>query len=114
MKVKDKVEGDVVVLTVSGNMMDTKESSALHDRVKDYIEKGNKKIVIDLKKVKWMNSSGIGILMASWGSVSREGGQIKLANATEKVKSLLVITQLLQFFENYENVEGAVESFKRE
>lgn len=114
MKVKEKVEEDVVVFTVSGNMMDTKEGSALHEKVKNNIEKDFKNMVIDLKKVKWMNSSGIGVLMASWGSVSREGGQIKLANATEKVKSLLVITQLLQFFENYENVESAVKSFKNE
>jgi len=112
MKVKSKIEGDVAILTVSGNMMDTKEGLVLHEKVKALVEENVKKVVIDLKKVKWMNSSGIGILMASWGSMSKEGGLIKLANTTEKVKSLLVITQLLQFFEDYESVERAVGSFK--
>ena len=112
MKVKKKMEGDTVVLTVSGNMMSAKEGAALHKKVKGAVEEGVKKAVIDLKKVKWMNSSGIGVLMASWGSMAQSEGKIALACATEKVKSLLVITQLLQFFENYESVEAAVQSFE--
>lgn len=112
MKVKEQMAGDVAVITVSGNMMDGREAGVLHETVKRLIEDKVRKVVIDLKKVKWMNSSGLGVLMASWGSMSRENGQIKLANATEKVKSLLVITQLLQFFENYEGVDEAVASFK--
>ena len=111
MKVKTKMEEDVAILTLSGNMMDPKESQTLHEKVKALVEDNVRKVVIDLKKVKWMNSSGIGVLMASWGSMSREGGFIKLANTTEKVKSLLVITQLLQFFEDYESVDDAVKSF---
>ena len=67
-----------------------------------------------MKKVKWMNSSGLGILMASWGSVCREGGNLKLANVTEKVHSLLIITQVITFFETYKSVDRAVASYKSE
>ncbi len=112
MKIKEKMEKDVAVLTVSGNMMGGPETSALHDKIKSLIGDGVKKVVIDLKKVKWMNSSGLGVLMASWGSLSREGGNLKLANATEKVQSLFMVTQIIQFFETYESVDRALASFQ--
>jgi anti-sigma B factor antagonist len=112
MKVKKRMEGEVAIFTASGNIMSAKEGSVLHKKVKAASDEGVKKVIIDLKKVKWMNSSGIGVLMASWGSMAQSEGKIKLACATEKVKSLLVITQLLQFFENYDSVEEALKSFE--
>ncbi len=111
MRIKEKLEKDIAVLTVSGNMMGGPETTALHEKVKSLLADGVKKVVIDLKNVKWMNSSGLGVLMACWGSVVKSGGNLKLASATEKVKSLMIITQLLQFFETYENVNRATASF---
>lgn len=111
MKIKEKVERNVAILTVAGNMMSGPETNELHEKVKSLMGDGIKRVIIDLSKVKWMNSSGLGTLMSCWGSLSKGGGDLKLAGATEKVKSLLIITQILQFFENYENVERAKASF---
>jgi anti-sigma B factor antagonist len=111
MKIKEQVDRNIAILTISGNMMGGPETTALHEKVKSLIVDGVNKIVIDLGKVKWMNSSGLGVLMACWGTVSKAKGNLKLARATEKVQSLLVMTQLLQFFENYETVDRAVGTF---
>lgn len=111
MKIKEKVEKNVVVLTIAGNMMGGPETAVLHEKVKSLIGDGMKRVVVDLSKVKWMNSSGLGALMSCWGSLSKADGDLRLAGATEKVKSLLIVTQLLQFFENYESVERALASF---
>ncbi len=111
MKIKEKIEGDVAVLSVSGNMMGGPETMVLHDKVKSLTADGIKKIVIDLKGVKWMNSSGLGVLMACMTTLNNAGGKLKLASVTEKVKSLLVITQLLRIFDTFESAERAVASF---
>lgn len=114
MKIKEKIEGNVAIVTVSGNMMGGPETASLHEKVKSLMSDGIKKMVIDLSKVKWMNSSGLGVLMSCWGSLRKEGGNLKLANVSEKIDSLLMITQLVQFFETYETVERALASFKTE
>jgi anti-sigma B factor antagonist len=111
MKIKEKIEGDVAIITVTGNMMGGPETTALHDKVKSLIADGLKRVVVDLKGVKWMNSSGLGVLMACMTSLNNAGGNLKLASVTEKVKSLLMITQLMRIFDTYESADRAVASF---
>ncbi|MCK4892320.1 MAG: STAS domain-containing protein [Calditrichia bacterium] len=111
MKIKEKIEGDVAVLTISGNMMGGPETMALHEKVKSLGADEIKRVVIDLKGVKWMNSSGLGVLMACMSTLNNTGGKLKLASVTEKVKSLLVITQLMRIFDTFESAERAVASF---
>ncbi|RMI15267.1 MAG: anti-sigma factor antagonist [Calditrichaeota bacterium] len=114
MKIKEKIVGDIAVLTVSGNMMGGPETKALHDKVKSLIADGINRVVIDLKGVKWMNSSGLGILMACMTSLQQAGGNLKLASVTEKVQSILMITKLIEIFETYENADRAVAAFVEE
>lgn len=114
MRVKEKMEGDIAVLTVTGNMMGGPETSALHDKIKSLIADGLRKVVIDIKGVKWMNSSGLGILMACMTSLEQNDGHLKLASVTEKVKSILMITKLIDIFETYETADRAVAKFKDE
>jgi anti-sigma B factor antagonist len=111
MKLKRNVTSNVIVLTVSGKMMGGEESMQFHEEIKNILQEGYKYILLDLGKVKWMNSSGIGTLMSSWGSVLQNKGILKLANVTKKIESLLVITQLIQFFETFESVDRGVASF---
>jgi anti-sigma B factor antagonist len=111
MKVKQNVKNNVIILTVSGNMMGGEDSQKFHEEIKEIIRQGYNYILLDLGKVKWMNSSGIGTLMSSWGSVLQHNGILKLANVTKKIESLLIITQLIQFFETYDSVERGVASF---
>ena len=112
MKIKEKMEGDIAVLSLSGKMMGGPETTALHEKIKSLMSDGIKKVIIDLGKVKWMNSSGLGVLMAAFGSVCRADGSIKLVNVTKKVRSLLIIVQIITFFETYDSIESAIISFR--
>ena len=110
MKVKESIENHVAVLSLSGKMMGGPETTALHDHVKGLIKDGITKVVIDLSGIKWMNSSGMGVLMACMTTLKNSDGQLVLARVAEKVESLLIITQLIKVFKTFDTVERAVNS----
>ncbi|KAA3609984.1 MAG: anti-sigma factor antagonist [Calditrichaeota bacterium] len=112
MKIKEKIENHVAILTLSGKMMGGPETQEVHEHIKGLISDGIKKVVIDLGDVKWMNSSGMGVLMASMTTLKNSDGKLALARVTEKVQSLLIITQLIKVFDSYETVERAVSNIE--
>ncbi|MFQ5638764.1 MAG: STAS domain-containing protein [bacterium] len=111
MQIKEQMHGDVAVLELKGKLMGGPETAAIHEKVKDLVGNKVNKIVIDLGKVKWMNSSGLGALMGSLTTTKNSGGELKLAKVTEKVKSLFMITKLVTIFETFESIDEAVSSF---
>ena len=111
MKIKEHYHGTIVELELSGNLMGGSETRDAHDKVKELIQEGFKDIIINLGSVKWVNSSGLGMMMAALASCKNAGGDLRMANVTDKVNSLLMITQLTKVFHNYDSVEKAVASF---
>jgi anti-sigma B factor antagonist len=113
MALKEKMFGDVAVVELKGKLMGGPETTEVHDIVKELIGKGIIKVVIDIGKVTWMNSTGLGAFMGSLTSLRSAKGDLKLACVTEKVKSLFIITKLISIFDTFENVEDAVKAFKK-
>jgi len=112
MNIKEKMHGDVAVVALKGNLMGEPDTTEVRDKVYSLLQDNIKKIVLDLGKVKWINSSGLGSLIAAMTSVKNKGGDMRLANITEKVESVFMITQLIKVFKTYETVDRAVSSFK--
>ena len=112
MTVKEKIVDDVAVVTVSGKLMGGSETKEVHEKVKSLIAGGIKKVVIDMSKVKWLNSVGIGSIMACYTSLLKAGGDLRLSGITKKVKNIFMITQVITIFKDYDTVEEAVSSFK--
>jgi anti-sigma B factor antagonist len=112
MAIKEKMQGDVALIALSGKLMGGPETMEVHEKVKELVGKKVNKIVIDLGKVKWMNSSGLGALMGSLTTIKNAGGELKLANVTDKVQSLFMITKLITIFETFDSVDAASASFK--
>jgi anti-sigma B factor antagonist len=112
MQIKEAIEGDVVVLTPRGNLMGEPETTEFRDRVKGLVRDGFLKIVLDVSKIKWINSSGLGALISALATVNNSGGDLRIANVTEKIKSLFMITQLIKVFKSFESVDRAVASFQ--
>ncbi len=102
---------NAVVITLSGNVMGGDESVEFLDAIKKFIESGKKNIVINLGEVKFLNSSGLGMLISAHTTVTKAEGKLKLSNIGDKIENLLVITKLITIFEVHETVEKAVESF---
>ena len=111
MQIAEQRQGDVAVLSLKGKLMGGPETQAVHEKVKELAENQVTKVVIDLGNVKWMNSSGLGTLMGSMTTIKNAGGELKLANVTEKVQSLFMITKLITIFDTHESVDEAVQSF---
>lgn len=112
MTIKEKMVGDVAVLTLRGNLRGEPETQELREKVNSLLREGFAKIVIDMKGVRWISSTGLGTLIAILTTLRNNNGDLRLANITEKVESLFVITQLVKVFKTYETVERAVASFR--
>ncbi len=113
MKLTDRIENEIVILEPKGKIMGGPDASLLHDKIHEYIENNRKKVVIDLAKVEWMNSTGLGILMSGYTRLRNHEGVLKLANVTDKIQSLLTITKLVTVFETFDSVDEAIKSFKK-
>ncbi len=111
MQINEERQGDVVILTLKGKLMGGPETQAVHEKCKELAENKDLKVVIDLGKVKWMNSSGLGAIMGSMTTLKNSGGELKLANVTDKVKSLFIITKLITIFDTHDSVDAAVKNF---
>ncbi len=102
---------NAVVIILKGNVMGGPDGAKLHDTLHDLKEKGKKNVVIDLSKAKFMNSSGLGMLISGMTTMRNAGGDLRLANVADRIQSLLVITKLITVFKHYESVEDAVASY---
>lgn len=112
MAVKERIVNDIVVIEVKGKLMGGKETDECHEKVKSLLDRGYKKQIIDLSHVKWVNSKGLGMLMAGFTSCRNAGGDFKIAGAQEKVNSLLMMTKLITIFESYDTTEQAIDSYR--
>ncbi len=112
MKVKHVEKYGAVVIELKGNVMGGPEAQEFSDLLHKLLEENKKNVIIDLAETKFMNSSGLGMLISGYTTVKNGGGTMKLTNATEKIESLLVITKLITIFEHFTSVEEAVESFR--
>ena len=112
LEVTERQAGDVTILDMNGSVRMGEGAIALRNSIRGLIDGGKKKILLNLGGVKNIDSSGIGELIANYTTVSRDGGQLKLLNLTDKIQNLLVITKLLTVFDSYDNESDALNSFK--
>ncbi len=110
MKFEDSLLDDIVVLNVSGKIMGGEETTMFHGKLHEYINQNKKNVVVDLSKVDWVNSVGLGMLISALTTVKNAGGRLVLANIT-KIESILTITRLISVFEHYDSREEALKSF---
>lgn len=106
-----KEQYGTVVLELKGKLVGGPLSKRIDQTLENFISQGKKNIVIDLSRVTYLNSSGMGILISSYSKLREKGGKLKLASVTRKIEGILSITKLNQIFENYNTVEEAVKSF---
>jgi anti-sigma B factor antagonist len=112
LEVKERQAGDVTILDLSGAVRIGEGSVVMRNEIRKLVEEGKQKILLNLGGVSYMDSSGIGELIANYTTVSRGGGQLKLLNLTDKIQDLLVITKLLTVFDVYESEAEGLNSFK--
>jgi anti-sigma B factor antagonist len=102
------------VITLKGNVMGGPDGQQLHDQLRELVDDNKSNVVVDLSKVKFMNSSGLGMLISGMTTMRNAGGDVRLARVADRIQSLLVITKLVTVFKEYDTVEEAVKSFETE
>ncbi len=111
MKVNIRKEGDVSVVDLSGKITIGEGDVVLRDKVTDLLELDERKILLNLEKVSYMDSAGIGELVACYKRAKEKDGTVKLLNPSGKVYDLLQLTKLEEVFETYKDESEAVSSF---
>ena len=111
IKLNTRQVGDVSVVDVAGRITLGEGSSALRDTMRDMVGKNQKKILLNLGDVSYIDSSGIGELVSGFTTVTNSGGQLKLLNLNKRVKDLLQITKLYTVFDVHEDEAAAIRSF---
>ncbi|MFQ5602606.1 MAG: STAS domain-containing protein [bacterium] len=108
IKIIDKSNENVAIFTLEGKLTGLEGRGVIQDRVRDTIKKKLHNVILDLSKVTWIDSTGLGELIASLSSIKKVDGNLVLTNLQAPVQSLLKMTNLDQIFETYEDIEQAL------
>jgi anti-sigma B factor antagonist len=112
VKLASRQVGDVTVVDAAGRITLGEGASAFRDIIRELAQKGDKKLLLNLSGVSYIDSSGIGEMVSGFTTVTNNGGQLKLVGLSKRVKDLLQITKLYTVFEAYDDEAQAVRSFK--
>jgi anti-sigma B factor antagonist len=111
MDIKERVVEGISVLDLSGKIVLGEGDIQIKERIKDLLSDGQRKILLNLGDVSYIDSAGLGALISSYATAKREGGNLKLVNLTKRVQDLLAITKLITVFETFDTEQEALESF---
>ena len=114
LKIDVHTAEDITILGCSGRIVFGDETATLREQVQGLVDAGKKQIVLDLGEVSYIDSSGLGTLVALYTHARKAGGSIKLANLTQKVGDLLQVTKLLTVFDVYDSEEKAIQALRKE
>lgn len=110
LAIEESTRGDIVILALGGKLT-FRESDDAFDRIRALGAAGHSKVVLDLRHVSYVDSTGLGAIVGGYTSLTKQGGALKLVNPNMRTLEMLAMTQLNTLFEVFERVEDAVESF---
>ena len=111
MQIEERVVNNVTILDLKGKITLGEGDEALKDKINSLIQQDRKRILLNLGDVPYIDSAGLGEIVRTYTTVSRQGGSLKLLNLTKRISDLLSITKLLTVFETYDSEADAVRSF---
>ena len=112
MQIEERVVGGVTILDLKGKMTLGEGDELLKDKINSLIHQGQKKLLLNLEGVPYIDSAGLGEIVRTYTTVSRQGGSLKLVNLTKRITDLLAITKLLTVFETFESEKDAIASYQ--
>ena len=112
MNVKVREEKNVTILDISGKIMGGPDADSFHELIKELIAEDKKNILVNLARVNWINSTGLGILIAGYTSVRDAQGDFKLLNVSDRIESILMVTKLAGIFDSFDDKDEALASFQ--
>jgi anti-sigma B factor antagonist len=107
-------DGKIGVIEVKGSLVGGEETDELRNAVADFVQQGTKKLVIDLSKVTYLNSTAIGVLVSAHTTFSKNKGHVKVCGINKNINNIFVITKLTLVFDTCETREDAIAGFGKE
>ncbi len=114
MNIKQNANGDVMVLNLSGKIMGGPDHEKFMTEVKTLIANGHVDVLLDMSKVSWVNSTGLGILVSGYHTLKKNGGRLKICQVSDRIDNILNVTQLKLVFETFNSCDEALASFGQE
>jgi anti-sigma B factor antagonist len=111
VKIKERRRDGIAILDLSGKLMGGPDAEAFSEAVKTLMHEGVLNFIVNLEKVKWVNSTGLGILISGYTTVKRAGGELKLMKVTERIENIFIVSKLSTVFHSFETEDEAVRSF---
>jgi anti-sigma B factor antagonist len=111
MQIEQRSVGGVIVVDVTGKITLGESTEILKDKVNSLVNQGHTDLVLNLAGVSYMDSAGLGVMMAAYATAKRQGGNVKLLSLTKRITDLLSITKLSTIFETFDSETEAVASF---
>ena len=111
MQIEERVVNNVTVLDLKGKMTLGEGDELLKDKINSLLQQDRKQILLNLEAVPYIDSAGLGEIVRTYTTVSRQGGKLKLVNLTKRITDLLAITKLLTVFETFDAEQEAIRSF---
>ena len=112
MQIEERVNENVTILDLKGKMTLGEGDELLKEKINSLLQQDKKFLLLNLEGVPYIDSAGLGEIVRTYTTVSRQGGKLKLVNLTKRITDLLSITKLLTVFETFDSVPEAVKSFK--
>lgn len=111
MQIEERIVDGITILDLKGKMTLGEGDELLKDKINSLMNQGRGKILLNLEGVPYIDSAGLGEIVRTYTTVSRQGGTMKLVNLTKRITDLLAITKLLTVFETYDNESEALKSY---
>jgi len=111
VKIKERKRDGVAILEMSGKLMGGPDSEAFNEIVKTLIHEGTHNVIVSLERVKWVNSTGLGILISGYSTLKKSGGELKLLKVSDRIENIFIVSKLYTVFESYQDEDEAVRSF---
>ncbi len=111
MKLKERKRDGIAILEMSGKLMGGPDAESFDETLKTLIHEGCKNVIVSMEKVKWVNSTGLGILISGYTTLKKNGGELKLLRVSDRIENIFIVSKLYTVFESYQSEDEAVQSF---
>jgi len=111
LKIKERIRDGVVILELHGKLMGGPDAATFNDTLKTLLHEDHKNVLVDLSRINWVNSTGLGILISGYSTVKKSGGDLKLLHVSDRIESIFMVSKLHTVFVSFADEDEAVHSF---
>ena len=111
MKIKERKRDGVAILEMSGKLMGGADAETFDEILKTLIHEGFHNVIVSLERVKWVNSTGLGILISGYTTLKKSGGELKLLKVSDRIENIFIVSKLFTVFQSFQDEDEAVQSF---